>query len=143
MDLVVESGPPDKVARLQKLQDRAIFTIDDDRHSKLDIDVVSNLYRITPLKIRRAEHLSLMMFRLKSDPIRVETTRSTIHLRGRNKIKFKKYKRQNEKYLRSIFHRRVTMWDRIPEQVQRATTKVKFKREIKPYLTDLIRPVLR
>ena len=142
-DLVIDSGPPDKITRLQNLQDRAIRIIDDGRHGALDIDVVSNLYRITPLKIRRAEHLSLVMFRLKSDPLRIEHDRPNIHLRGRKKIKFKKYKRQNEKYLRSIFNRGVTLWDRIPEQVQRSTTKVKFKREIGPYLTDLLRPVLR
>ena len=82
------------------------------------------------------------MFRLQSDPLRIEHQRPNIHLRGRNKIKFKKYNRQNEKYLRSIFHRGVTMWDRIPEQIQRSTTKVKFKCEIKPYLMDLVRPVL-
>ena len=35
------------------------------------------------------------------------------------------------------------MWDRIPEQIQRSTTKVKFKKDIKPYLTDLVKPVLR
>ena len=91
-DLLVESGPPDKVTRLQKLQDRAICIVDDGRHSKLDIDVVSNLYRITPLKIRRAEHMSLVMFRLKNDPTRIEAARPTIHLRGRNKIKFKNIK---------------------------------------------------
>ena len=33
-DLVVESGPPDKVTRLQKLQDKAIRIVDDGRHSK-------------------------------------------------------------------------------------------------------------
>ena len=142
-DLVVESGPPDKVTRLQKLQDKAICIIDDGRHRELDIDMVSNLYRIAPLKIRRDEHLSLVMFRLKSDTTRIEAARPTIHLRGRNTIKFKKYKQKNEKYLCSIFHRGVTVWNRIPEEVQRATTKVKFKREIKPFLIDLIQPVLR
>ena len=118
-DLIIDSGPLDKVSRLQKLQDKAIHLIDDGRHGLLDIEVVSNLYRITPLKLRRAEHLSLVMFRLKSDPLRIEQQRPNVHLRGRNKIKFKKYNRQNEKYLRSIFHRGVTMWDRIPEQIQR------------------------
>ena len=66
-DLMVESGPPDKVARLQIPQDRAVRVIDDGRHSNLDISIVSNLYRLIPLNIRRDEHLSLVMFLQKAD----------------------------------------------------------------------------
>ena len=142
-DVVVGSGPANKIARLQTLQDKAVRIIDDGRHDNLDIDIVSNLYKIIPLNLRRAEHLSLVMYRMKDDATRIEANRPTVHLRGRNKIKFKKYRRKNEKYLRSIFSRGASMWDRIPESIQRSTTKVKFKREIKPYLTDLIRPVLK
>ena len=142
-DLIVESGPPDKVSRLQRLQDKAIRIIDNGRHGNLDVNIVSNLYRISPLNIRRAEHLGLVMYRLRDDVSRLETNRPAVHLRGRNKIKFKRYKRNNEKYLRSIFSRGVTIWDRIPESVQRSTTKVKFKHAIVPYLSDLIRPILR
>ena len=142
-DLLVESGPLDKVARLQRLQEKAVRIIDNRNHIDLDVDIVSNLFRITPLKIRRAEHLSLMMYRLKDDHLLIDHSRPNVHLRGRNKIKFKIYKRQKEKYLRNPVSRGITMWNRIPERVQRSTTKVKFKREIKPYLTDLIMPVLR
>ena len=49
----------------------------------------------------------------------------------------------HEKYLKSPLSRGITMWDRIPESVQRSTTKVKFKRDIKPHMLDLLRPVLR
>ena len=38
---MVESGPPDKVTKLQKLQDKAIRIVDDGRHKDLDIDVQS------------------------------------------------------------------------------------------------------
>ena len=39
--------------------------------------------------------------------------------------------------------RGVVLWDRIPESVQRSTTKVKFKIALRPYLTDLLGPILR
>ena len=58
-------------------------------------------------------------------------------------VKFKTYHRVHEKYLKSPISQGVIMWDRIPESVQRSTTKVKFKRDLKPYLADLLRPVLR
>ena len=83
------------------------------------------------------------MFRLKDNQTLIEQARPNIHPKGRNKVKFKIYERKKEKYLRSPISGGATMWDRIPEQIQRSTTKVKFKREIKPYLTDLTKPVLK
>ena len=37
----------------------------------------------------------------------------------------------------------ITLWDWIPEPVQRSTTKVRFKQGIKSHLSELIRPVLK
>ena len=100
--------------------------IDNRAHGNLDVDILSNLYRLTPLNLRRAEHLSLLMFHRSKNQIYLDSARPNVNLRGRNKIKFKKYKRQNEKYMRSPLARGDIMWDRIPEQIQRSTTKVKF-----------------
>ena len=83
------------------------------------------------------------MYRLSRDDRFLEEARPEIHLRNRNKIKFKLYKRVHEKYLKSFISRGVVMWDRIPESVQRSTTKVKFKKGLKPYVMDLLRPVPR
>ena len=91
-DLVVDSSPTQKNIRLQRLQDKAIRIVDNRQHRNLDIDIVSNLYRISPLNTRRAEHLCLLMYRLKDDPTRKETSRPSIHLKGRNKIKLKRYR---------------------------------------------------
>ena len=142
-DLMVESGPTAKVTRLQTLQDRAIRIIDNGKHPNLDIDILANLYRLQPLKIRRAEHLSAMMYCLSKDSTKMEKARPIIHLRSQNKIRFKIYKRQYEKYLKSPLSRGVVLWDRIPESVQRSTTKVKFKKSLQPYLADLVRPIPR
>ena len=142
-DLMIDSGPSGGVDRLQKLQDRSIKIIDNRRHPTLDVDVLANLYRITPLKLRRAEHLGLIMHRLSRDDRYIERSRPNINLRSNNKIKFVHYKRQYEKYLKSPLSRGIAQWDRIPESVQKATTKVKFKGGIKPQLATLVMPVLR
>ena len=63
-DQMVKSGPTDKITRLQSLQDKAVRIIDNREHPELDIEGLSNLYRITPLKERRAEHLCAIMYRL-------------------------------------------------------------------------------
>ena len=64
---------------------------------------------------------------LSRDNKYVEKARPEVHLRSRNKIKFKIYKRVHEMYLKSPISRGTLMWDWIPESIQRSTTKVKFK----------------
>ena len=86
---------------------------------------------------------SVVMHRLSKNDHLLDMSRPEIHLRNHNKVKFKTHNRIHEKYLKSPISRGVTMWDRIPESVQRSTTKVKFKRDLKPYLIDLLRPVPR
>ena len=140
-DQMVESGPTEKVRRLQTLQERALRIIDNKEHRGLSTDVLSNLFRLEPLQLRRAEHLACTMYRLSKRICLLEKGRPGIHLRSRNKVKFKKYNRTYEKYLKNPMARGIILWDRIPESVQRSTTKVKFKQGIKQYLADLVRPV--
>ena len=142
-DQIVDSAPADKIDRLRVLQNNALRIIDNKEHPDLDTTGLSNYYRVTPLKERRAEHLSLVMYRFSKKDKYIERSRPEVDLRNRNKIKFKAHKRVHEKYPKSPLSQGITMWDRIPESVQRSTTKVKFKRDIKPYMLDLLRPVLR
>ena len=132
-DQMVEAGPADKIERLQTLQDRAVRIIDNKEHPKMDKTELSLYYRISPLKERRAEHLSAVMYRLSTDSWYLDIARPEIHLRNQNKIKFKTHNRVHEKYLKSNISRGITMWDRIPESVQGSTTKVKFKKGLMPY----------
>ena len=131
-DQMVESGPADKIDRLRILQDRALRIIDNNEHRGLDAAALSNYYRVTPLNERRAEHLNINMYRLSRYDRYIEKARPTICLRNHNKIKVKTHKNVHEKYLKSPFSRGKRMWDRIPESVQRSTTKVKFKAYIPP-----------
>ena len=56
----------------------------------------------------------------------------SINLRSNSKIHFKKRKRRKyEKYLKSLLVRGVKLWEMLPEKVQKATTKVKFKSFVK------------
>ena len=58
-------------------------------------------------------------------------SRPSINLRSRNKIKFKQKRRILEGILKSPMNRGITLWNMIPENIQRAVTKVKFKAGLK------------
>ena len=133
-DILVKSGPNGDISRLGKLHERAIKIVDNQQHRQLSNDDLTNIYRLKPVSKRQDKHLYALMYGLsrKHDP--VEHERPEIHLRGRNKIKFKKYKRTYEKYLKSPLARGITLWDRLDENVQRSTTKFKFKKCIERIL---------
>ena len=48
-------------------------------------------------------------------------------LRSRGKVKFKEKRRMLEGILKNPMFRGIKLWNMIPEDVQRALTKVKFK----------------
>ena len=68
------------------------------------------------------------MYRLSKNIELLDFDRPRVRLRGRDKIKFKKYKRTYEKYLKSPLARGISLWDRLSEEVLKSTTKFKFKR---------------
>ena len=56
-----------------------------------------------------------------------------MNLHNKDKVKFKKVQiRTYELYLRSPMCRCIRLWDMLKAEVQRVTTKVKFKLLIKP-----------
>ena len=133
-DFMIRSGPQNEISRLVKLHERAIRIIDNKQHPGLSEENLAEIHRIPPIKIRQDEHLLSMMYRLSKKDELLEHERPNIHLRGRNKIKFKKYKRTYEKYLKSPLARGISLWDRLPENVQKSTTKFKFKKCIQDIL---------
>ena len=72
------------------------------------------------------------MYRQSKIDGNIEYRRPSINLRSNGKVKFKaKQRRKYELYLKSPKVRGVKLWEMLPLDVQRATTKVKFKKLIK------------
>ena len=80
--------------------------------------------------MRRKEHHSMIMYRLSGKGQYIDRYRPPIRLRSRKKVKFKTYKRNLSKIVKSPFYRGIKLWDMIPIKIQLSVTKVKFKREI-------------
>ena len=130
-DFLVDSGRMEKIDRLYNLQKRALKVIDHKLHRDLDYDQLLTFYGLQRLKRRRENHHLVLMYRLKDDPSYLETYRPNIGLRNNAKIKFKTRTTKLTKVLNSPFYRGVRLWDRLAEETQKATTKVKFKNIIK------------
>ena len=129
-DVMIKSGPQGGISRIGKLQEKAVKIIDNNCHRRLSTDALMHIYRIHPISQRQDEHLCTMMYRLSKNQALLNHDRPRVHLRCRQKVKFKTYKRVYEKYLKSPLSRGISLWDRLPEAVQKSTTKFKFKKAI-------------
>ena len=68
-------------------------------------------------------------------PNRLDYLRPNIRLRNNRCIKFKNILKQNyQLYLKSPMSRGIKIWDTLTIELQLATTKVKFRQALKPYV---------
>ena len=130
VDFVVESAPKRAVEQLDKIQRRAVRIIDRGIHPTHNTVDLERLYNLRPLTERRRVHHLALMYRLAHSGYSIDNARPTINLRSKNKIKFLTPATKLTKILNSPFYRGARLWDMLSEDVQRATTKFKFKKLI-------------
>ena len=133
-DFMIKSGPQGEISHIEKVHERALKIIDNKQHRRADNDVLRRIYCLTPISKRQDEHTYSLMYRLSTKSSFLVHNRPNIHLRSRGKIKFKTHKRTYEKYLKSPLSRGISLWDRLAENVQKSTTKCKFKKCIQNIL---------
>ena len=126
-DFLVESGKAEKIDRLDTIQKRALKIIDSKSNQGLDEKQLMNLYGLHTLAERRVKHHLVLMYRLSHEKDHIDTYRPPVSLRNSNKIKFKTRTTRLTTVLKSPYYRGVRLWDRLSEDTQKATTKVKFK----------------
>ena len=132
-DFMIESTCPTVHNRLINLQEKALKYIDNEEHRNMRYDDLCTLYGIQPLKLRWREHILCLMYRQSKKKGKLDIKRTHINLRSNKKVKFKKIPMRNyEIFLRSPLYRCSKIWEMLKPEIQRATTKVKFKNYIRP-----------
>ena len=126
-DCLVDSCIKHQADKLVRIQKRAVKIIDQARHKDCTYDELLALYNIEDLAIRRKKHHLAVMFRQASEQDNLDTYRPATGLRSNSKT-------QLTKVQKSPYCRGITLWDRLPVAVQRATTKVKCKRDLAGYI---------
>ena len=127
-EFTIESGPVSRVNRLERLQKKALKCIDNGLHKGKDDDVLYCTYNIQPLTMCWREHIACVMYIQSRDMNNVELCKPRINLHSNKKIRFEIRKmRQYELYLRSLQSRGNNIWDMLTAEMQKATTRVKFK----------------
>ena len=131
-DFMIESSSQPQIRCLEKLQEKAVKYIDNNMYGDMKYEDLCDLYSLQPVKLRWREHILCLMYRQSKMCRLIDTTKAYIDLRSNHSIKFKKpRKRTYELYLKSPMYRCAKLWDMLKPEVQKATTKVKFKSFIK------------
>ena len=126
-DFLTDSCIKSKVKNLDKIQKRAIHVIDNKSNHGLNYEQLLNVYNLQPLIRRREQHQLCMMYRLSTNNYYLERHSSGTELRSTRKIKFEMKCTRLTKIMNSPYYKAVRLWDQLLVEIQRATTKVKFK----------------
>ena len=126
-DFLVDSCQKSKISKLECIQKRSVRIIDGCKHKGLRYEELQMIYGLESLEVRRQKHHLALMYRHSKTPENLDNTRPEVTLRNNNKVKFKIKTTKLTKVQKSPYFRGVSLWDQLPEDVQRATTKVKFK----------------
>ena len=88
-------------------------------------------YDSQPLRVRRKEHLIMIMFAQKNKQEYVDMTRPDRLLRNHDGTKFKIQATRNQKVYKSPYYRGVQLWERLPNVTRTLHVKKEFKNSIK------------
>ena len=88
-------------------------------------------YDIQPLRVRRKEHLIMIMFAQKKNQEYVDMTRPDRLLRNHDGTKFKIQATRNQKGYKSPYYRGVQLWERLPNVTRTLHVKKEFKSSFK------------
>ena len=130
-DFLIESGQNVLVERLDSLHSKALQIIDCKANRRAGDTQLEYIYKLHSPLTRRREHHCAIMYGLSRKQLNLDVRRPKIKLRSRNNVKFKSYVRNLVGLDKSPMLRGVRLWDQIPQSVQRALTKVKFKAGLK------------
>ena len=109
------------------MQERALTLIGQGGQNK---NIIRNTYDIESLQARRRKHHLALMYRMSRIDAYIDQDKPEIVLRNRLKIKFITPKTKLTKVMKSPYYKGITLWDMLPLEIQRATTKVKFKGQV-------------
>ena len=98
-------------------------------HPVASADELCQVHNHSSLEDRRKKQLLAVMYRHVQKNFNLENQHPKIQRRNRGKIKFKVFYTTLTKVQNSPFYRGAKLWpwERLPEGVQKTTTKVKFK----------------
>ena len=140
-DFLIESGQNKYITRLSDLHVKGVRIIDCNKHVHATDTVLEKEYGLLTPTVRRHEHHSAIMYRQCRVVENLDVYRPPMTLRSNKKIKFRRQKRNLKGIEKSPMMRGIKIWDMLPPGLQRATTKVKFKTELKKLIrSDLMTP---
>ena len=136
VDFVVDSASSDRIQKLDNLQKKALRRIEYciNNANRQDKDVLCEKYKIEDLRLRRKRNLAKIMYSRSHDSNNLKEITTEINLRSKSKIKMINNFTNKTKVLNSPLYRGVRIWDSLPADTQKETSKYSFKKKISTHV---------
>ena len=130
---LMDSAYQYSLSSLDNIQKRAIRLIEYEREyqNRNDIKVLMKDYGIESIRHRRELQLLSFMYNESLDKTNLNQTSTSLILRSSNKIKFREKLTRKTSVQNSPYYRGISLWNSLPETIQKRNTLLKFKRSIK------------
>ena len=135
VDFVVESGSKNMISKFTSLQERALRRIEacDMAENKKSYSELENKYDIENLFQRRERNLLNLMFGQSKNEINILRENCDRMLRSTTKVKMRYQFSNLTKLHNSPYYRGAKLWNILPENIQKCTTKIEFKKHVKTW----------
>ena len=134
-DFIIESSNVGNIDKLERLQEKCLRLSEYQAPAKRkEMSMLKIKFRIEDLKIRRKRSLLRLMHNQSKNAVNLVQERPNMILRSDKKIKMKSDFTRLTKIQRSPYYRGLSLWNTLPEYIQRESSKVKFKVEVKTYI---------
>ena len=91
------------------MYEKDVKIIEGNTHQHLDVEGLQTIYVLTNLKQRIREHYCVLMFHKSKQADVLDCARPKIHLRSRNKIRFKRCERRYVCMIKHSMYRGIKM----------------------------------
>ena len=98
---------------------------------RMDLKDLYHKYKLEPLDMRRKRNLLKMMISESKQDTNIDVTRPCMTLRSSNNVKMKHKFTRLSKIQKSPYYRGLSLWGKLPLEMQHIDTKKEFKDRIK------------
>ena len=132
-DFLIDSGAKVDIDKLDRLQSRTIRSIEYclNVEKRKDLPELYHRYNLEPLDIRRKRNLLKLMYNESKQDINIDMYRPRMELRSSKRVQMNHTFTRLSKIQKSPYYRGLTLWDKLPKELQLVDSRKDFKERIK------------
>ena len=132
-DFAVDSGIKVNIDKIDRLQNRSLRCVKYclDATKRKSMGDLYHKFNVETLSMRRQRNLLKIVYGESKDNVNIDTYRPRMTLRSARSVKLNHKFTKLSKLQKNLYYRGLALWDYLPDDIQKAETKLTLKSFIK------------